>query len=123
MFPGVPGVNYAIFRGTMNRVLWFIICTVVGLELIAWGLLVPAHIRAVDAKVLDRMGAQSASLSSEGVSLVNLEKTGPARLFLNVAEQTQAQGTDALASRINKFEEAHPKLRIWGGAALYLERV
>ena len=66
----------------MNRVVWFIICTVVGLELMAWGLLVPAHIRAIDAKVLELTGTSGPSLAGEGVTLVNLEKPGPARLLL-----------------------------------------
>jgi hypothetical protein len=117
------GVNYAIFRDTMNRVVWFLICTVVGLELLAWGLLVPAHIRAIDAKVLDRTGANSPSLCAEGLSLVNLEKTGPARMLLEVAEQTGAPDADKLERSLQSFEEAHPRLRVWGGAAPYLERL
>ena len=107
----------------MNRVVWFIICTLVGLELIAWGLLVPVHIRAMDTKVLELRGGQGPSLAGEGMALVNLEKPGPARLFLQAAEQAGALGQDRLATAVGSFEAAQPKLRVWGGAALYLERV
>jgi hypothetical protein len=112
-----------MFAHAMNRAVWFIICTVVGLELIAWGLLVPTHIRAVDAKVLEVTGAASPSLTAEGLSLVNLEKTGPARLLLQVAEQTSAPGQEKLATSLKNFEDAQPRLKVWGGAALYLERL
>jgi hypothetical protein len=107
----------------MNRVVWFIVCTLVGLELIAWGLLVPAHIRAVDAKVLDKVGAKSPSLVAEGLSLVNLEKTGPAHMLLTAAQQTGVPEADKLANSLRNFEQAHPRLKVWGGAAPYLERV
>ena len=107
----------------MNRVAWFIICTVVGLELIAWGLLAPAQIRAVDAKVLAIRGAGGQSLVDEGLSLARLEKIGPARMLLQVADQTTAPDRESLAATIKKYEEAHPNTKLWGGAALYLERV
>src|SRR3954468_22637892 len=107
----------------MNRVVWFIICTVVGLELIAWGLLVPAHIGAVDDKVLQLAGASGPSLAGDGLNMVNLEKPGPARLLLEAADQTGALGRERLASAINEFEKAQPKLKIWGGSALYLEGI
>jgi hypothetical protein len=123
MFIGVRIVRCVIFAHTMNRVAWFIICTVVGLELIAWGLLVPAHIQAVDAKVLELAGARSPSLTAEGLSLVNLEKTGPARILLDVAQQTDTPGHEKLAASVKTFEQAQPRLRVWGGAAPYLERV
>ncbi len=107
----------------MNRVVWFIICTLVGLELIAWGLLVPAHLWAVDASVLDLMGKASVSLTAEGTSLVNQGKTGTARMLLAVAEQTDAPGREKLAAAIKAFEDVQPRTRVWGGTALYLERV
>ena len=112
-----------IFAAAMNRVVWFIICTVVGLELIACGLLVPVHIRAVDTKVLELQGAQGTSLAGEGLSLVNSEKPGPARMLLQVAEQTGALGRERLAQGVRSLEQAQPKLKVWGGTAVYLQRV
>jgi hypothetical protein len=107
----------------MNRVLWFVICTLAGLELIAWGLLAPVHIQAIDAKVLQMRGSAGPSLVGEGLTLVNLEKTGPARMLLRVADQTAAPGRERLSEAIRSFEESHPKLTLWGGAALYLEKI
>jgi hypothetical protein len=116
-------VKCVIFAGSMNRVLWFIICVVVGLELIAWGLLVPVHLRAVDGQVLEVTGSQGPSLQSEGLTLVNLEKPGPARLLLAAVKQTGAPGRKTLEAAIGQFEESQPKLNVWGGTAPYLERV
>src|SRR5262249_20449443 len=107
----------------MNRVVWFIICTVVGLELIALGLLVPAHIGAVDAQVLEVRGAQGTSLTGEALSWLNEEKLGPARLLWTVAEQTEALGRERVAKAIRQYEDVHPKSRVWGGSAPYLEKV
>jgi hypothetical protein len=107
----------------MNRVLWFIICALVGIELIAWGLLVPVHLRTVDARAVQLTGSASPSLADEGISLVNLEKTGPARMLLKAAEQIQAPGRERLGLALDQFEGAHPKLKVWGGAAPYLERI
>jgi hypothetical protein len=107
----------------MNRLLWFIVCVVVGLELIAWGLLVPSHLRAVDARVLERIGLRGPGLRDEGLTMVNLEKPGPARMLLAAVEQTGAPGADMLEGSLRQFEEFQPKLRIWGGAAPYLEQI
>ncbi len=107
----------------MNRVVWFIICSVIGLELLIWGLLVPAHIGAVDAEVLEQIGHRSPSLSAEGLSLVNLEKTGPARILLKAAQATAGPEREKLAAAITTFEDAQPKLKVFGAPALYLERI
>jgi hypothetical protein len=95
----------------------------VGLELIAWGLLVPAQIRAIDARVVELRGEAGPSLVDEGLSLVRLEKTGPARIFLAAAEKASLARRERLEAVIRGYEEANPKLRLWGGAAPYLERI
>lgn len=107
----------------MNRAVWFLICVLVGLELIAWGLLVPVHIRAVDAKTLEVAGAQGASLAGEGLSLVSMEKTGPARMFLRFMETNGVPGVEQLSTAVRKAEQDQPRSRVWGGSALYLEKV
>jgi hypothetical protein len=109
----------------MNRVVWFIICTLVGLELVAWSLLVPVHIRAVDARTLELNGANSPSLAAEGLSLASSDRIGPARLLLAAAEQIDADapGREKLAAALKSSESAHPKSRVWGGPAPYLEKV
>jgi hypothetical protein len=112
-----------IFAVTMNRVLWFIICVVVGVELIAWGLLVPSHLRAVDARVLEMTGAKGPALHREGLALLHLEKPGPAQMILEAVEQTGAPGGKELESSLRRFEETQPRLRIWGGTAPFLERL
>lgn len=107
----------------MNRAVWFIICIGIGLGLIALGLLVPAQIRAIDARVVALRGEAGPSLVDEGVSLVRMEKTGPARLFLDAAEKVSLPGRERLEAAIRGYEERNPKLRLWGGSAHYLESV
>ena len=123
MIPRVNLVRYDIFGGAMNRVFWFIICTLVGLELIAWGLLVPIHLGAIDATALARVGASGPSIIDEGVALLKEEQTGPARLMLQAADQRSLPGRERLATGLKELEEAQPRLRLWGGPALYLETI
>lgn len=107
----------------MNRVAWFIICTVVGLELIAWGLLVPVHVRTVDARVLELKGAPGPSLTDEGWALLKAEKTGPARMLWMAARGASVPGHEELGAALRAKEESEPRLRVWGGPALYLETI
>ena len=58
------------------RWLWFLICAVLGLALLAIGLLVPMHLRAVDAGVLEQAGRSGPALLEEGRTLAGEQKFG-----------------------------------------------
>lgn len=107
----------------MNRVVWFIICTVAGLELIALGLLVPVHLWSLDARSLELAGANGPSLVEEGLALVKQEEIGSAKLLLSAAEQLDLPRKETLAAALTLAEQAKPKMRLWGAPALYLERI
>jgi hypothetical protein len=87
----------------------------------AWGLLTPAHLRAVDAAVLEYAGRNTAKLTEEGLKLLKAEKPGPARLVLKAAVQngllTQPQVDVALQNA------SAPKSKPWGGPAPVLDQV
>jgi len=43
----------------MNRWVSFCVCAILGLLMLACGLLIPAHLRAVDAAVIQKAGRKS----------------------------------------------------------------
>lgn len=107
----------------MQRVVWIIVLVGFGLMLVFCGLLVPAHLRAVDAAVIEQAGVGTRSLIEEGYSLLSLEKEGPARLFWQVAQAEKAAGHEKLGLALTNFTDSHPGLALWGGADPYLERL
>ena len=105
----------------MNRI-WVAISVLFGLVLVAAALLVPAHLRAVDAKVLEKAGERNASLIEEGLTLVSLEKIGPARLVLRTAQSENIRSADRLAEAVTRFSREHPEVVAWGGPDPLLEK-
>ena len=53
----------------MNRWLWFAVCALGGLLLLLFGLLMPIHLRAVDAAVIKKAGEHPPSLIEHGLVL------------------------------------------------------
>src|SRR5689334_22071985 len=104
--------------------LWIAICLICGVVLLTAALLVPAHSRALDAKVLEFAGKPTPGLIEEGITLVQLEKVGPARLLLQAAqtENFSAPGSDRLTAAIAEFSKQHPELVAWGGADPSIEK-
>ncbi len=66
----------------MNRWVWFWVCAIVGLLMLVCGWLVPAHLRAVDASVIERAGRKTPTLIEKGLALVRENKLGAAQLLL-----------------------------------------
>jgi len=67
------------------RWLCFLICAALGLALLACGLLVPMHLRAVDAGVLERAGRNGPALLEEGKTLAGEQKLGTAQMLMQAA--------------------------------------
>jgi len=67
-----------------RRLIWFLVCAAAGVVLAVSGLLLPAHLRAVDASVLRVAGRNTPSLVEQGRTLVNQNKLGAAQLVLQV---------------------------------------
>jgi hypothetical protein len=79
-------------------------------------LLVPAHSRALDAKAIEAAGVRTPGLIEEGLTLVQLEKVGPAQMLLKAARIENVADADRLATAVAEFNRAHPELAPWGGA-------
>ena len=79
------------------------------------GLLVPAHLRAVDSSVLQQAGIGSPGLIDSGIVLVGEDKLGTAQLFLQAAERIQLPGRQKLDFAVNDLAGRHPAWVVWGG--------
>lgn len=104
----------------MKRLLWLISFVGVGLVLIAFGLTIPAHLRALDARAVLRHSPGSPSVIDEGLSLTSRGKVGPAMLLLKAAQQQNFPEANRLASEVEKFSRSHPDDLLLGGADPYL---
>ena len=107
----------------MKRLIWVFVLVELGLVLIGLGLLIPEHLRAVDALVIQQSGFRTHSVVDAGIKLVSQEKVGPAQLMLQVAQAEKAPTAAQLKAAVDSFNQAHPDLTLWGGADPYLERL
>src|SRR5260221_8868884 len=104
----------------MNRFLWLITFVGLGLVLIVFGLTTPAHLRALDARVVLREQPGNPSVVSESLSLLSREKVGPATLLYDAARNENIPGADQLADDIKRFNRNHPNDLLLGGADPHL---
>ena len=100
------------------RWLWFLICAVLGLALLACGLLVPMHLRAVDAGVLERAGRSG--------PVVARTRAGRWRANRNWARPEcscrrrgwrEFPGWDRLGETITNLARQNPAALAWGDDA------
>jgi len=107
----------------MNRWVWFLACAILGLGMFACGLLVPAHLRAVDESVLRSAARSGEALIDRGMTLVKQEKLGPAQLVLQAAQQENIGGTEKLGVAVTNLASQHPDWNVWGGSDRRLEQI
>src|SRR3954469_22726789 len=102
------------------RFLWLTFLIVAGLVLIALGLTVPAHLRAIDARVALKDQPGNPSVVEEGLTLVSQGKLGPAILLLQAAQQERLPETARLQSEIERVIRNSPAELRLGGTDPYL---
>ena len=98
-----------------KRLLILMICAVLGLTLLLVGWLVPAHLRAVDASVVQQAGRGTPGLVEQGLGQVNRQNLGTAQLLLQVAQFERLRGTEKLAGAISNLARQYPDWTVWGG--------
>lgn len=98
----------------MVRWLILLCCAFFGLALLGLGLLVPAHLRAVDEKVLQVAGRSSSSVVQEGLGLVRERKLGPAQMLAQVANDLRLANREELDAAVRELKAAQPQLQSWG---------
>ena len=99
----------------MNRWVWFCICGALGAALLACGWLVPAHLRAVDSAVLEKIGSGSQGLTGRTSVLLSENRLGAAQMLSAAAILEDVPGAKSLASAVTNFAVLHPDLNYWGG--------
>jgi hypothetical protein len=105
----------------MNRWVWFFGCIILGLLALGIGWLVPAHLRAVDAAVLERAGRKTPSLLERGRQLLTEGKLGPAEILCRTALDEHLPGRETLATGITNLITQHPAWQSWGGGERHLD--
>jgi hypothetical protein len=90
--------------------------------MLAGGLVVPAHLRAVDAGVLQRAGRNTTGLIQRGLALVREDQLGAAQLLLEAGQAEGLPGWQELGLALTYSATQHPGWRVWGGGDARLER-
>ncbi len=96
------------------RWIWFSIFAALGATAVLFGLLVPAHLRAVDSTVLHRAGMNTPDLVAQGLALVAERNLGAAQLLQLTAQQQGVWGKDKLDVAVRDLTQAQPALQRWG---------
>jgi hypothetical protein len=107
----------------MRRLTGFLICAIPGLGMVVCGLLVPAHLRVVDTRVLQKAGRNTAALTDQGLTLVRQNKLGAAQLLLQAAQAEGLPDRQRLGLAITNSAMQHPRWMVWGGGDARLERL
>src|SRR5882724_12105255 len=105
----------------MNRWVSFCVCAILGLLMLACGLLIPVHLRAVDAAVVQKAGRKTPELVETGISRVNDKKLGTAQFLLKAAQQERLLGRERLADAVDDLAKQHPELKLLGSSEPRLE--
>ncbi len=105
----------------MSRWVWFFICALLGLAMFLCGLLVPAHLRAVDANVLAAAGRGTPGLTEKGRALLAENQFGAAQLLSRAAQAEALPHAQALGQAVSDTITAHPDWPVWGGGDYHLQ--
>ena len=100
----------------------FLLCSVAALLLLACGLVIPAHLRAVDPGVLSEAGGKTAGLLNQGLSFLKQDNLGAAQLFIQAARDQGLPDRQGLGLAITGLTQQHPQWAAWGGGDPRLER-
>ncbi len=90
------------------------VCVVLALVLLGVGLLVPVHLRAVDAGVLLSAGRAGDSVLKRGDALMNLGRLGAAQMLAEAAHQAAMPGWDRLAAAVTNGTTQNSAALFWG---------
>jgi hypothetical protein len=107
----------------MNRLTGFLLCAVPALLMLAGGWLVPAHLRAVDASVLQEASGNTTALIERGLSLAGQDNLGAAQLLLQAAQEQRLPDRQRLGLAITNLAMQHPRWMVWGGGDARLDRL
>src|ERR1051325_6058201 len=101
----------------MTRWVCFIVCSVLGLVMLLGGLLMPMHLRGVEASVIEKAGRNTPGLIERGLALVNSNELGAAQLLFQAANAKGLAGHERLGEATDRLALQRPDLVIWGSAS------
>jgi hypothetical protein len=104
-----------------SRLIWFWLCALLGIALLACGWLMPAYLRAVDASVLQKAGRQTPGLAQRGLDLLKANQLGAAELLLRASREQLLPDRAELGLAVTNLAAAHPAWQVWGGGDPQLE--
>jgi hypothetical protein len=97
--------------------IWFLVCFMAGLALLACGLLIPAHLRAVDAGVIQIAGRSTSSLSEQIKALAQKGDLGTAQMLVQAAVAAQIPDGELLGTTVTNLVRQNPGALFWGNAS------
>lgn len=100
----------------MRHWIWFLICVILGLGMVVCGLLVPAHLRAVDDTVLEQAGRNTPNLVGQGLALAYEKNLGAAQLLSQAAQAKKITENGKLIAAITALAQQNPDLTSLGAA-------
>ncbi len=99
----------------MSRWVTSLFCAIFGLLLVGFGLMIPAHLRAVDEAILQKAGRHTPSLVTRGLELVSQNQLGAAQLLKQAARRQRVPGREKLEFAVDELARQHPAWVVWGG--------
>ena len=106
-----------------RRAICFLICAILGVGMLIFGLLVPAHLRAVDGSVLRSAGSHTSALTEQVMALVRQNEVGAAQLLLQAGQAEGLPDQQAAGLAITNAAQGHPGWLVWGGGDARLDRL
>jgi hypothetical protein len=107
----------------MSRWAGLFICAILGLALLFCGLVIPAHLRALETSVVQKAGRHTSGLIAEGQAFLGQGNLGAAELLAQAAQQERLLESDALNRQVAQMAAQHPELETWGGGDYHLQPV
>ncbi len=89
-------------------------CLVTAVTLLVAGLLIPAHLRAVDDGVIRRAGQSSPALLEQGQNLAGEDRLGTAQMLAQAAQAADMAGWDRLGLIVTNLAGQNPQAVFWG---------
>src|SRR6516162_3385643 len=105
----------------MKRWVWFLVCAILGLIMLGIGLMIPAHLRAVDARIVEKAGRKTTALVQQGLKLAGEKKLVAGEFLLRAADEEGISGREQLQEAVTNLAAVHPGYLIWGGSEPHLE--
>jgi hypothetical protein len=96
------------------RWLYFLICVVFGLALLAGGLLLPAHLRALDAAVIRNAGRNGSALLEEMQIAAGEKRLGTAQQLLRAAQFASLPDIEQAGTAFTNLVRQNPDALFWG---------